>query len=96
MIGGQSGVDITKLLREPADERHFFLFGRSHRVQFSFYRLSDEFAEGKTEAVGDLTLQENLTSVWFQGRAMRDEPWTRESGWRDSKRGQDGTATWLT
>lgn len=67
--------NITKLLCEPADERHLFLFGRSHRVQSYFYRLSDEFADGKTEAVGDLTLQENLTSVWFRGRAMRDQPW---------------------
>jgi hypothetical protein len=67
--------NITKLLYEPADERHLFLFGRSHRVQSYFYRLSDEFADGKTEAVGDLTLQENLTSVWFRGRAMRDQPW---------------------
>lgn len=66
--------NISKLANEPADERHLFLFGRSHRVQSYFYRLSDEFTDGKTEAVGDLILQENLTSVWFRGRAMRNQP----------------------
>ncbi|MFF1254652.1 hypothetical protein ACFVYC_19440 [Pseudarthrobacter sp. NPDC058329] len=68
-------ADWAKLLDEPADERHLFLFGRSHRVQSYLNRLSDEFADGKTEAVGDLNLQENLSSVWFRGRATRDQPW---------------------
>ncbi|MEU3847503.1 hypothetical protein AB0E44_10990 [Micrococcus terreus] len=67
--------NITKLLDEPADERHLFLFGRSHRFQSYFCRLSDKFDDGKTEAVGDLVLQEGLDSVWFRGRAMRNQPW---------------------
>ncbi|WP_284984399.1 hypothetical protein [Arthrobacter sp. efr-133-TYG-118] len=70
--------NIEKLQAEPADERHLFLFGRSHKVQHYFYRLSDEFDNGQAEPVGDLVLPEGLTSVWFRGRAVRRPEW----GWR--------------
>jgi hypothetical protein len=62
--------NIAKLQAEPADERHLFLFGRSHRVQYYFYRLSDE-----DEPVGDLVLPEGLSSVWFRGRAVSRPEW---------------------
>lgn len=67
--------NIAKLLAEPADERHLFLHGRSYRVQSYFYRLSDEYRDGKTEPLGDIVLPEGLSSVWFRGRALRVEPW---------------------
>lgn len=67
--------NIAKLLAEPADERHLFLFGRSHRIQSYFYRLSDEFDNGRAESIGDLVLPEGLSSVWFRGRAARLSEW---------------------
>ncbi|MEC3854280.1 hypothetical protein [Paenarthrobacter ureafaciens] len=67
--------NIAKLRAEPADERHLFLFGRSHRVESYFYRLSDESDEGLAEPVGDLVLSEGLSSVWFRGKAVRRPDW---------------------
>lgn len=63
--------NIVKLLDEPADERHLFLFGRSYRVQSYFDRLSDEYDTGPIEFIDDLVLPEGIDSVWFQGRAAR-------------------------
>lgn len=67
--------NIAKLRAEPADERHLFLLGRSHRVESYFYRLSDEFDNGRAELVGDPVLPEGLSSVWFRGRALRRPEW---------------------
>ncbi|MGY0232595.1 hypothetical protein [Longispora urticae] len=64
--------NINKLLAQPADERHLFLFGRSHKEEHYFYRLSDPDDEGKTEPVDDLVLPEGISDVWFRGRARRD------------------------
>lgn len=82
--------NIAKLLNEPADERHFFLFGRSYRVESYFARLSDEYKEGPIEFINDIALPEGLNSVWFAGRAARCDEWRMriwvarfqaESGW---------------
>lgn len=67
--------NIAKLRAEPADERHLFLFGRSHRVQSDFYRLSDTYQDGSSETVEDLILPEGITDLWCRGRARREEPW---------------------
>lgn len=67
--------NVEKLLAEPADERHLFLFGRSYRVQSYFYRLSDGYEDCRTESVGDLVLPKGLSSVWFRGRAVRGQSW---------------------
>ena len=67
--------NVAKLLAEPADERHLFLFGRSHRVQSYLYRLSDEYEDSRIESVGDLVLPRGLSSVWFRGRAAPGQSW---------------------
>lgn len=67
----QSNID--KLRAEPADERHLFLFGRSHDHAGYFYRLSDGFEDGRREDVADLVLPAGVTDVWFRGRASREE-----------------------
>lgn len=67
--------NIAKLQAEPADERHLFLFGRSHRIESYFYRLSDELDNGRFEPVGDFILPEGLNTVWFRGRAARRSEW---------------------
>jgi hypothetical protein len=68
--------NIHKLLAQPADERHFFLFGRRHEEEHYFFRLSDLDDDGKTEPVDDLVLPEGISDVWFRGRARldRDQP----------------------
>jgi hypothetical protein len=66
--------NVAKLLAEPADERHLFLFARSHRVGAYFYRLSDSYGEGTAEPVDDIVLPQGITDVWFRGRARRDGP----------------------
>lgn len=67
--------NIEKLRAEPADERHLFLFGRSHRVRSYFYRLSDTYEDGSSEPVEDLALPDGITDLWVEGRARREEPW---------------------
>lgn len=67
--------NIAKLRAEPADERHLFLFGRSHRIQSYFYRLSDIYEDGSSEPIDDIILPEGITDLWCKGRATRDEPW---------------------
>ena len=67
--------NIAKLRAEPADERHLFLFGRSHRVQSYFYRLSDTYKDGSSEPVEDLVLPVGITDLWCKGRARREELW---------------------
>jgi hypothetical protein len=64
--------NIEKLVAQPADERHLFLFGRGHDVQHYFYRLSDSREDGSTDVVGDLVLPEGISDVWFRGRARRE------------------------
>lgn len=64
--------NIDKLLSEPAEKRHIFLFGRGYDVQQYFYRLSDSYDHGTTEHIDDLVLPEGISDVWFQGRARRD------------------------
>jgi hypothetical protein len=66
--------NIAKLIAEPADERHLFLFARSYRVGSYFYRLSDSYEEGTYEHVDDIVLPRGITDVWFRGRARPDEP----------------------
>lgn len=70
--------NIAKLRAEPADERHLFLFGRSHRVQSYFYRLSDTYVDRPVEHVEDLALPEGITDLWCKGRARREESWARK------------------
>lgn len=67
--------NIDKLIAEMADERHLFLFARSHRVENYFFRLSDPYDDDyAAERIDDLVLPEGVTDVWFRGRARRDEP----------------------
>jgi len=63
--------NIEKLQAQPADERHLFLFARSHDVKNYFYRLSDSYEDGSIEPVEDLTLPAGISDVWFRGRARR-------------------------
>lgn len=65
--------NIAKLVAQPAEERHLFLFTRSHRVGHYFYRLTDSYEDRTAERVGDLTLPNGLTDVWFRGRSVRDQ-----------------------
>jgi hypothetical protein len=65
--------NIEKLLAQPADERHLFLFARGHKEGgHYFYRLTDSHDEGEVEQVDDLVLPDGITDVWFRGRASRD------------------------
>ncbi|WBB91461.1 hypothetical protein [Verrucosispora sp. WMMC514] len=65
--------NIDKLLAQPADERHLFLFARLYKDGgHYFYRLSDSYGDGITEHVDDLTLPMGISDVWFRGRAQRD------------------------
>ncbi|WP_344514074.1 hypothetical protein [Dactylosporangium maewongense] len=68
--------NIDKLLAQPADERHLFLFGRRHAEEHYFFRLSDLDDDGKPEPVDDLVLPQGISDVWFRGRARldRDQP----------------------
>lgn len=64
--------NIEKLQAQQADERHLFLFGRSHDVAHYFYRLSEsDNNDGSMEPVEDLVLPEGISDVWFRGRARR-------------------------
>jgi hypothetical protein len=65
--------NFDKLLAQPADERHLFLFARRHKEEHYFYRLSDSYHDGTAEHVDDLVLQQGISDVWFRGRA----PWAR-------------------
>lgn len=83
--------NVDKLVAQEADERHLFLFARSHRVGHYFYRLTDSYEDGVAEEVADLTLPQGLSDVWFRGRSTRDpgsdvsETWVARyqlgSGW---------------
>jgi hypothetical protein len=65
--------NLDKLLANPADERHLFLFSRRHTEGgHYFYRLSDSYADGSTEHVDDLVLPNGISDVWFRGRARRE------------------------
>lgn len=64
--------NLDKLVAQPADERHLFLFGRGHDVKHYFYRLSDTYDDAPAEHVEDLELPEGISDVWFRGRARRD------------------------
>ena len=64
--------NIEKLMTQPADERHLFLFARSHDVGRYFYRLTDSYGDAPLEQVEDLMLPDGITDVWFRGRARRD------------------------
>lgn len=64
--------NLDKLLAQPADERHLFLFGRGDDVDHYFYRLSDTYDDAPGEQVQDLELPEGISDVWFRGRAWRD------------------------
>lgn len=66
--------NIDKLAAEAADERHLFLFTRSHRVGHYFYRLSDSYGDDAGESIDDLFLPGGITDVWFRGRATRERP----------------------
>ena len=76
--------NLEKLVAQPADERHLFLFGRGYDVENYFYRLSDTFDGTQAEHVEDLKLPEGISDVWFRGRARRDP---------DSRQGS--TEVWL-
>lgn len=64
--------NLDKLIAEPADERHLFLFGRSHTTEHYFFRLSDPYEGGRTEHVEDLVLPDGISDVWFRGRARQN------------------------
>lgn len=64
--------NLDKLIAEPADERHLFLFARGHDVGHYFYRLSDSYDDGTVENVDDLVLPAGVSDVWFRGRSTRD------------------------
>jgi hypothetical protein len=69
--------NLLKLLAQPADERHLFLFARGHKEGGAyFYRLSDSYEDGTVEHVDDLVLPQGISDIWFRGRARRerDEP----------------------
>lgn len=87
--------NLDKLLGQPADERHLFLFARGHKEGgHYFYRLSDSYEDGSLEHVGDLVLPDGISDIWLRGRARRDfdqplgttEIWLARfqagSGWR--------------
>ena len=64
--------NFDKLLAQPADERHLFLFARGHEEGGHYlYRLSDSYDDGTAEHVGDLALPDGISDVWFLGRAWR-------------------------
>lgn len=64
--------NIDKLLAQPADERHLFLFARGHKEYGDyFYRLTDSYEDGPAERVDDLVLPEGISDVWFRGRSQR-------------------------
>jgi hypothetical protein len=69
---GWARENLDKLVAQPADERHLFLFGRGHDVLHYFYRLSDTYDDAPAEHVEDLELPEGISDVWFRGRARRD------------------------
>lgn len=69
---GWAEENIAKILGEPADEHHLFLFARSHRVGHYFNRLFDSLEPGSAERVGDLEIPRGLTDLWVRGRAQRD------------------------
>ncbi|WP_420035382.1 hypothetical protein ACN2WE_26205 [Streptomyces sp. cg28] len=64
--------NIDKLRDQQADERHLYLFARSHDTAHYFYRLSDSYADASTEPVDDIVLPKGISDVWFRGRARRD------------------------
>jgi hypothetical protein len=65
--------NLDKLLAQPADERHLFLFARGHKEGGDyFYRLSDSYEDGTAEQVDDLVLPQGISDLWFRGRAQRD------------------------
>lgn len=90
--------NFDKLLAQPADERHLFLFARGHKEGgHHFYRLSDSYDDGTVEHVADLVLPQGISDVWFRGRARRTrhQPMAgRNSGWRDFKQSRGGAVTW--
>jgi hypothetical protein len=64
--------NIDKLLAQPADERHLFLFARGHAEGgHYFYRLSDSNDDEIVEHVEELVLPDGVSDVWFRGRARR-------------------------
>jgi hypothetical protein len=65
--------NLDKLLAQPADERHLFLFGRGHDVTHYFYRLSDSYNDGTSEHVEDLVLPNDISDVWFRGMSRREK-----------------------
>ena len=75
--------NLDKLLAQPADERHLFLFARGHKEGgHYFYRLSDSYEDGLTEHLGDLVLPDGISDIWFRGRARRvDQPWGATEIW---------------
>jgi hypothetical protein len=76
--------NIDKLLAQPADERHLFLFARGHKEGgHYFYRLTDSYEGRPPEHVDDLVLPEGITDLWFRGRSKRDpaEPLGKTEVW---------------
>ncbi len=91
--------NIDKLVAQPADERHLFLFGRTHDVNHYFYRLSDTLDDAPAEHVEDLQLSEGISDVWFRSRtgpAPEDRHGGGRSGSLDFRLVPAGTAMWRT
>jgi hypothetical protein len=66
--------NFDKLLAQPADERHLFLFARRYEEGTYFYRLSEPLLSGTEETPDDLFLPEGVSDVWFRGRVTRSVP----------------------
>lgn len=73
--------NIAKLVAQQADERHLFLFARSHATAAYFYRLSDSDNDDVPEHVDDISLPEGITDVWFRGRTKPDTPMGTRKVW---------------
>lgn len=64
-------ANLEKLLSQPADERHLFLFGRTYKDEHYFRRLCGSADSGVGERVDDLVLPDGISDVWFRGGAQR-------------------------
>ena len=64
--------NFEKLLDQPVNERHLFLFAQQHRDGSYFYGLSDSYEDRTGEQVDDLVLPQGISDVWFRDRASRD------------------------
>lgn len=87
---------IDKLLAESADERHLFLFGRSHKVENQFFRRSDPYGDDyAVERIDGLVPPQRASpmSGFAVGRDVMSRWAPRSCGWQGSARRRGGLAT---